>query len=198
MVGVFALLAVAGCAAITGLNELEIGSDAEGGSDSAVDVAPLTVPDARVDAPAQEERKDATPPFDGNVPVDASVPDANQPDTGGPETGPAGAGVVQCSASLQCTGGKACCYSAFYPFPSCISGGTCLTGGTGLACDDDSDCKGQVCCITTELASYSASSSCKTSCAQGSFHACTSDETCTNNTTCKHVNMAPGPIKGCQ
>lgn len=201
IVGLISLLALSSCVLLSGLGDLEIDKDASDGSVAGFDgTAQTDGGSSNGDSgPVFPGFDGSFPGFDGHFPFDSSLPDVNQPDTGGPETGPAGAGVVQCSASLQCTDGKVCCYSAFFPVPSCSAMGQgCVTGGAGIACDDDSDCAGQVCCITPELISYSASSSCKASCGQGSFHACATSDTCSDGTTCKHVNLAPGPIKGCQ
>lgn len=200
-VGVVSLLAASGCVALSGLGDLEA-VDEPFVNDSSADGAPSSSADgATTGSDASGDSAKDAPPFwpDVFIPADGDLPDVNLPDTGGPDAGPAGAGIVQCSGTLQCKNGDVCCFSAFFPFPGCAAD-MCTFGGDGLACDDDSDCNGsQMCCISSALATASATSSCKDSCGNGAMHACMTDADCTGaNQACKHVANAPDPIKACQ
>jgi hypothetical protein len=199
---------MSGCVALSGLGDLEVGDAPDGavasGSSGTTGI-PLGVDGSTPDAGASD--RSAPLPFDAGLPFPLDgglVPDANQPDTGGPEAGPAGAGVVACSATLDCTDAKpVCCFSPFFPVPSCAKSIGQCTDGFGFACDDNSDCSA-VCCVTWAPFEYTATSRCMDSCPtqkgvtgnQGA--ACASNDQCAPDETCTHVASAPGPIKACQ
>lgn len=203
-VGLASLLAVTSCALISGVNKLETTDDAL--ADGSVGASASS---SGTSGSSSQEGGSVFPfdgsGLDGSGFFDGTFPDVELPDTGGPDSGPAGSGVVQCSGNLQCTNGQACCFSLFGGQPSCKPTAAECPAKNGLLCDDDADCTGgKICCIKQDIVSYAATSSCEGSCAFGTgFHACSKDEDCSGGgpgagSNCRHVQLAPDPIKACQ
>jgi hypothetical protein len=69
-------------------------------------------------------------------------------------------GVIHCGANT-CSGGMACCITVLNQIPTYTCSKDC-GGGTTIAvhCDDKSDCNGQMCCLSNDIAACSSTSTC--------------------------------------
>jgi hypothetical protein len=170
------LVFVGGCVALTGIGDLSVGTDSDGG----LPIGTIDLGDGSARLPDGHviPIPDGGFPFpDGNF-FDVIRPDldADSRDTG-PNPTDSGTGTnpsVVCG-NVTCSGSKpVCCY--YLSSVSCAAAPTqCVPLFTGYSCDDDSDCTtGNVCCVTASP----PASQCAKTCSQGSQRACSSDQFC--------------------
>jgi hypothetical protein len=154
------LLVVSGCAAVQGLDELEI-ADLDGGGTGGGDsgqAAPLDS-SAQGDVASQGDSSgngdtgssgDTGAPPDGGADTNAAdtkAADTNAADTTPPDTGTGDSGVqIQGCGGQTCAVGLVCCLAGGNA--TCAS--SCGTGAVTVACDDRSQCPSnqQECCAT--------------------------------------------------